>query len=261
MPFEQEAFPVLVCDLLDGKDLQRLADCEVAGVHIRGALSPEMCAVVCAAVARQRFDDYDIERYRLPAARLGPSLNEARENGGIDAGYWRRSEDALGFWRGDPDCERVRSSCADLLRQAWPGDIGPARAGGRPLYWGIVRELSHGAVVHCDDVVFEYGRALFEQPPVVQLGFNLFIAAPRAGGETVIWQKRRSPADERHRVGVGYDPAVVAECPSAVIKPNAGDVVIFDSRNLHAVRPGDGRRITVSFFVGITDNGDLILWS
>ena len=71
------------------------------------------------------------------------------------------------------------------------------------------------------------------------------------------------PADEIHRDGYGYDEKVVENEPVAVVRPDAGDAVIFDSRNLHAVDEigGAGRRVSLSFFLGASGRGPLQIWS
>jgi hypothetical protein len=39
-------------------------------------------------------------------------------------------------------------------------------------------------------------------------------------------------------------------------------VVLFDSRNFHVVKQSSqGRRVTISFFIGLAGDGDLVLWS
>jgi urease accessory protein UreE len=40
-----------------------------------------------------------------------------------------------------------------------------------------------------------------------------------------------------------------------------GDGVFFDCRNLHRVAEPTGRRLTLSLFVGLTLDGDVLLWS
>ena len=54
-----------------------------------------------------------------------------------------------------------------------------------------------------------------------------------------------------------------AATTSRVAYPETGDVIIFDPRNYHVVRPnsGDGRRVSLSFFLGVTGCGELVYWS
>ena len=51
--------------------------------------------------------------------------------------------------------------------------------------------------------------------------------------------------------------------PDVVVKPGRGDLLIFDSRKIHAVAsPRDQARVAVSFFIGYRgDDQPLTYWS
>jgi hypothetical protein len=252
-------FSVVTPERLARDHFLRLAAGDVAAVHLRDAVSATACARFAESLGSVHLTDYDVRRYRIPAARLGPSLNEANAGGTIAAEYWEKRDLTLKFW-GDAD-ENLRAACGRIVGDAWSGDVRPATVAGRELFWGILRELSSGTVLHCDDVRREYSPDLLDDPPQAQMGFNMFVSTPDIGGETLVWDRKWQPADENHRTGIGYSPEILNGQAHVTVKPRAGDVIIFDSRNIHAVRPGNsGRRISLSFFIGLTMES-LILWS
>ncbi|MFF9335088.1 2OG-Fe(II)-dependent halogenase WelO5 family protein [Streptomyces albogriseolus] len=205
---------------------------------------------------------YSRSRYPLPAFRLGPVLNEFNSAKKVHPDYWAQAEAARAVAR-QPEIARIRDHCTDRLGAAWNSPVGPATHDGRALFWGILREINSGTLTHWDDVVHELDPDLFDDRPICQLAFNLFLSTPRSGGQTTIWRRRWQPTDERHRKQFGYEEKAVTEgCQEIEVLPLPGDAVLFDPRNYHAVHSsGTGRRVTVSFFVGITAERGLVLWS
>jgi len=231
-------------------------------VRITGFLSPQLCAAYECLLEPRHLAQYDRERYLIPAGRLGPVINEFNMDGQLTADYWFHAENALAYWNSLPLGD-LRELCIEQLSIAWKRPVQPARVGGRRLFWGMVREVNEGTLVHWDEVVREFPGNLFSSKPVVQLAFNLFLSMPATGGATCVWRRRWQPADERHRVGFGYGPGLgLDQFQQVEILPATGDAVLFDPRNYHMVHPSDGgRRLAVAFFVGLTASGDLIVWS
>jgi hypothetical protein len=210
------------------------------------------------------MDEYDRCRVHPPIARFGPVINEYRAGAAIAPAYWeaaaaaRRSWSAATSSRTDP-----MQAVLVALRCAWPGRVRPATIGGREMFAGALREINDGTLVHFDDVSREFGPDFFDDgPPIVQLAFNAWLTAPPEGGETVIWRRRWRPGDEMWRKRYGFVASVVEGCPVLRIPVEAGDALIFDPRNLHAVAPAvGGRRVALTFFLALTGRGDLLIWS
>lgn len=203
---------------------------------------------------------YDSERYESDAYRLGPTLNEHRAGGCLSPDYWATAEAVRDMWALRSSPSSIRRIVADRLASL-AGVVRPATTGGRELFWGIIREISKGTLIHWDDVRREFPPLFLDDPPVEQLALNIFLSVPENGGETLIWRHRWHERDERHRIGFGYrDDVVGSEVPLRVT-PRAGDGVIFDSRRYHGVRTGrGGRRIAFATFLGTGDDR-ITLWS
>ncbi|WP_433795617.1 2OG-Fe(II)-dependent halogenase WelO5 family protein [Actinoplanes sp. CA-252034] len=233
-----------------------------AVLRIPHMIDSESCDKLVERLDDLTLDLYDEQRVYPPIARFGPAINDFRRDGRLDDGYWEHASRAARAWsevdfEGDPVALSIQA-----FRQAWPGSVEVATVQGRPLFAGMIREINGGAHAHFDDVVREFPAGIFDTEVVAQLAFNLYLSMPETGGETSVWRRRWQPADERYRHRYGYDRELMANCQSIVAKPGAGDVLVFDPRNYHAVEPGDGRRrIAVAFFIALSARGDLLIWS
>jgi hypothetical protein len=81
-----------------------------------------------------------------------------------------------------------------------------------------------------------------------QFAWNVYISVGRRGGETLVFDTE--------------DPANVVSLDQWSVKhaPQRGDLLLFCTRNVHAVLPTDGDRLTVSGFWGPVSEGSLQYW-
>ncbi|WP_239336030.1 hypothetical protein [Frankia sp. CiP3] len=212
---------------------------------------------------RLPIGDYDPTWVPIRIARFGPALNDYRASDGVlDERYWQAANAARVAWtaaRLRPDPVAIALA---RLGAAWGSAIAPATIGGRPVFGGTLREINAGALVHFDEVVREYPDGLFDQQVIAQLAFNLWVAGPDFGGEATIWRRRWQPEDETHRTDYGYIPAIVQGCQQVSLCSSAGDALLFNAANLHAVAANPvQRRVAFAFFLGLTVTGTLVFWS
>jgi hypothetical protein len=230
-------------------------------VRVNSFLDSNSCEAVLAAIDDSLLGRYDPSNYESVAYRFGPTLNEHRQEGILRVDYWEKAEEARRVWRSQLGHTQIRKDCVKMLSYAWPGIIEPATVSGRELFWGLIREINQGTLIHWDEVTREYPHGLFDHQPSDQLALNVFLSVTANGGETLIWRKRWHPADEAYRVGYGYRPEVLGNEVPLSIKVDKGDAILFDPRNYHAVNKGEyGRRIAFASFIGISNNR-LMLWS
>jgi hypothetical protein len=215
------------------------------------------------ALTESRFEAYEADRVYPAVFRYGVGVSDHRRNNEIATSYWgalgehTRAWDRLGL-PFDPFAE-----CRTALAAHWPHAVTIGRHCGRVMGAGVAREPGNGFQVHYDDALREFRGNLLDANLVAQFAFNLYLSVPEHGGETVVWRHRWNPADEAFRLpnSYGYDEAVVGDAESFEIKPAAGEALLFDPRNFHAVRASqNGRRIALGFSVGMTDSGDLLTW-
>jgi hypothetical protein len=215
-----------------------------------------------AALDTCELGAYDEQLISPRIAKLGPAAYDSYASRQLDQQYWDCAAQATKtrstlLRGGDP-----MDYAMDRLRVAWGGGVRYAQSGGRSMFAGMIREISNGAKLHFDEITREL-PGILDETPASFLTLNWYLSMPEQGGETSVFRRRWHPADETDRDGYGYSETVVADEPVATVHPKVGDAVIFDTRNLHLVRPsiGSGRRISVSFFLGISGSGHLILWS
>jgi hypothetical protein len=117
---------------------------------------------------------------------------------------------------------------------------------------------------HQDDIRWISGPSGI--PPDVrnQLAMVLYLNVPAQGGELCFWDKALS-IEEYQRCrrqgsfGIEWSSAGSYD---AELSPTSGEVILFDSTRLHAVRRFIGARTTFNCFVGINESLDgLSVWA
>ncbi|MGW7303387.1 2OG-Fe(II)-dependent halogenase WelO5 family protein [Streptomyces sp. NPDC054829] len=255
-------FDTAIVPELERRHLELLGAGVLGAIQVKEFFTPEQCGQLLDGLAANEMGSYD-ERVLLPRiAKLGPAAYDFYRGGELDEAYWSDVEAAELVRAGLMDGRDPLTMATDKLGTAWGGDVRPASARGRRMFAGIIREIAHGARLHFDEVNREF-PGVMDETPISQLAFNCHLSMPAAGGEAVVHRRRWSPEDEIRREGYGYVEDIAAGYPAATVRPDVGDAILFDPRNYHLVRQnaGEGRRITLSFFVGITGSGPLTVWS
>jgi 2OG-Fe(II) oxygenase superfamily len=259
----QQTVEVREVERFGGEDLRRIAEGRLGALVIPGFLSDPECQRILANVDSERFQQYSPRHYSTLALRIGPSLNEHRLLGKVATNYWDAVEESWDLLRRSPLSLTLHDRFMDLLRQAWEGGVREARHEGRSAYWGIMRRMEKGTLVHWDDLRSEFPTAIFGDMYGGQISVNVFLEAPEDGGRLCVWSTPREEWHEKARVQYGYDRAlVVPEEPDVYVMPKTGDAVFFGSFNYHAVESvRSGNRVAFSLFMGISADGELLLWS
>lgn len=253
-------FETETADELTREQILRVSAGVLGAVIIEDFASTADCEHIMRNVEEHALGSYDEEIIYPPIAKLGPAAYDFYGEGSLDKRYWTVAADAAMarstmMYGADP-----LDHAMDRVRAAWGDDVEPARCQGRPMFAGMIREMLNGAKLHFDEIVREFPGAL-DETPAGFVTFNWYLSTPESGGETLVYRRRWKPSDEHDRDGYGYSERLVHDEPVAVITPRAGTAAIFDSRNFHVVRKPHGRRLSVSFFLGITGRGPLITWS
>jgi hypothetical protein len=213
------------------------------------------------ALTQASFETYDVERLYPPIMKIGPAVYDYYTKAAVDDSYWRQAHYAgvvlTRIFNGADPVALI----LEKLRRGLGISVSPATIRGRPLHVGILREFRSTSKIHYDEIVREYPGGL-DVEPIVQLAFNLHLAASDDGNVLTVWKHRWVPCDDRLKDGYGWHPDLMHQIPSATVYAHAGDAVWFDSRNFHQVASCSlSRRITLSFFCGFTMAGELIVWS
>lgn len=251
-------FDPVVTDQLTRADLVRLAAGVAAVIRVRNFLPVEVCAEIMENLERHQMGRYD---FTPPMAKLGSAAYDHYRTGELGSEYFEQAKADIAARRTLLANADPLDLVFDKLAAAWGDEVTLATANGRPLFAGIIREINNGARLHFDEIARECPTAL-DVPPVSQFAFNCHIAMPPTGGEAVVVRRRWRPSDEQHRDGYGYQSYLANGEPTVAIRPEVGDAILFDPRNFHRVEPiAEGRRVSLSFFLGVTGAGPLIAWS
>lgn len=244
--------------------LRQLFTRDALVVHVRDFVSSELCRLVAERLQRQGYTDY-INAPTL--GRIGMSFYETGGRPDIIEQYFVSASDNIAL---------LRSACApyaspmDLLRctfdELWPCGARLQTLGGRKMFVGLSRSMRPGApmLAHHDIFARLAPDDREANDLLCQLAVNVYVDMPAEGGELLVWLDEISDAEFLERRGTNYGlPIESLGPPDLSIKPETGDLILFNGRKLHAVAPGQGAdRLTVSCFVGYR-GGDrpLTFWS
>ncbi len=255
-------FDAEVVDELTRDHIIGIASGVLGAVRVRGFGTPDQCGQILRSLDDHPLATYDQRLVYPPVAKLGPAAYDYYGSLALDDHYWAAAAAAKQIRSGMLSGADPLATAVSAIGAAWAGETAPATSAGRPLFAGMIRETTTGMKMHWDEIVRELPGAL-DDPPIAQLAFNWYLTMPEGGGDTTVYKRRWSPTDEEFRDGYGWREDIVANEPFATIRPNAGDAIVFDPRNYHVVREnrGAGRRVSLSFFLGLTASGRLCYWS
>lgn len=155
-----------------------------------------------------------------------------------------------------------------VLNDSWPTGVVPGRLDTErpmpPCIFRIYPPYSHGVEPHIDDLRQEVPRSQVANSLIGQLGFNLYLSLPADGGALIIYDRKPTLAEFQAKA-TGYSWALEdAGEPRHVIVPSVGELILINTRQLHAVGAcyGPGNRATLSGFGGaISEHIPLMIWA
>jgi hypothetical protein len=147
------------------------------------------------------------------------------------------------------------------LDENWVPGANLANFEGKKMFVGIGRvmkpELSQMSEYqpHWDSVPTQYANLLG------QFSANVYLAVPDEGGELEIWDIEPLPTSIIHHNDPERDWR--AELPPSIrLKPDKGDLLLFNTRRPHAITRFDGAtRVAAQCFIGINPDKSLSMWT
>jgi len=247
---------------LSANNLVRLFANEISTVRIRGFATAPECRSFALAMRNAKFGDYGHGR---PVHFIGTTQfnfrfrNKADYFASVPAAYAaQRDIFSKSF---DPLARLL-----ELLRQTHAGPVDVAtEPDGTRYFAGILRKTVTGGSLHADYAPYTApGYAIGRIN--AQITWNLYVEALDHGGETTLydrcWTPRRRDAEVSDNYGL--DQALIADARAHVFAPTVGDVVMFNTLNMHQVGGAEGStglRLQIGSFVGRMPSGALVLWS
>ena len=246
----------------------QLANCKVNAIRIANFVSVKTCRVITKRVLASELHGAYENAPRIH--RVGGAFFEA---GGNTAAALAYLDNAPGW------IETMRRECAphslpmDVLRlhldEIWPGSAQLTRMNGRQMFAGLIRRFQSGAGAepHQDHLEWDAQTVGIEDHPhfEAQLAANIYIKVPPRGGQLVIWPGglTRTQYDLARIPGsYGVRPELLEGTPLMLV-PRAGELIIFNSRHTHEVKPSKGGdRVASSNFIGFRGlHSPLSVWS
>ncbi|MEE6161040.1 2OG-Fe(II)-dependent halogenase WelO5 family protein [Cylindrospermopsis raciborskii G7] len=156
--------------------------------------------------------------------------------------------------------DRLRVEVDDI----WSYGCNLAKLGDKKLFAGIVREFKEdnpGAphcdvmawgFLHCDVMAWGFLEYYKDKPNIInQIAANVYLKTSASGGEIVLWDEWPTQSEyialaykTDDPASFGLDSKKIAQ-PKLEIQPNQGDLILFNSMRIHAVKkietglPGD----------------------
>lgn len=155
-----------------------------------------------------------------------------------------------------------------LLNKIWPKGACLLEVEAKKCFFGICRIMHQDVDLkpHTDRLERNLPESCQDVLSLsAQLSANIYISIPQNGGETEFWNNEPTESEYKNMMnGRHYGIERNALCsPASVYKPNVGDLLILNSRRIHAVRPAlHEPRITISCFIGYQGiDFPLVYWS
>ncbi|WP_295462493.1 2OG-Fe(II) oxygenase [uncultured Pseudomonas sp.] len=255
---------LLELDALDTESLNRLADERLLAVRIRRFVPRPLADDLGKQILGNGFATYA----NAPSiGRIGMAFYEAENQRAQMDDYFASVAHNL---------EELRRRCRpylnpiDLVRcvldEVWPAGARLQTLWGRKMYVGLSRVVKPGVrfLAHHDIFAKDAPGSAEAESVVTQLACNVYLTMPSQGGELQLWAKELAPDDFDALRGDSYgiEPDLLGP-PSLTIRPEPGDLILFNSRRMHAVTPGnDQPRLSLSCFVGYRGAAEpLTYWS
>jgi len=244
---------VIACEL-NTQTLLQLATRKIGAIHVRG-FYPKAIAERAAekAIDHPKLGHYN-KKYTSSVGRICMPHIDSEWNETAAQEYHSEAVNNIHDLR---TMFAPHSTPADhirlLLQEYWPGGANIQRVHGRACFVGAIRVFKPATSKFYPhhDRIDEESDAPELVGIVEQLVANMYLRTPTQGGDLQLWLRDPSE-DEKELIRdvEGLLPESV-EKPELVLHPDAGDLIIFSSRMLHAVTPSqDSYRIGMAAFIG-----------
>jgi hypothetical protein len=257
-----------VTSSLTSDDLVAVVEGSVPAIVVEDYLSAERVRLALKSLLTRDFSDYGGSERDTDLQRLGVARAEFLGGNGGKGAYFDAAVKATEELRGTfHECGDLVESLLGSLVRTWPGPVDVAAEPDQERHYsvGLVR-LVKRALPHVDWPPADGGGWLVEQAEA-QLAFNVFIRVQDTGGEVIVYRRPWTPDLEDHRTpgSYSYEHSALEGVDRVKLKPKAGDLVIFNSRNVHEVLPvdpnGDSRLALSAFGAVMPDSKALLLFS
>jgi len=257
---------VIVTDIdgLSYDHLKSLAHGNVRVLHLREFTSKSVSKAISGGQVELGFEAYiNVEQVR----KIGMAFYETECKPELLEKYFSIArENQMAFRKACAPFGSPLDTLRCLLDEIWPAGAHLQKIHGKKMFVGLSRMVEPDTTFLAHhDIFSEDAPSEFEAESLkAQFAANIYFQVPRNGGELLMWHRRMTTEEFDQRRKGDYGIAIdELPPPDVVVKPESGDLLIFDSRRIHAVAsPKDDPRVAVSFFIGYRgDDQPLTYWS
>jgi hypothetical protein len=257
---------VLTATQVTKENLLKLLTDEIYALRVPGHYSKEACKVVT-----NNFLNSDLIASYVNAVnigRVGMAFYEVQEDPVRMEEYYRMAK---------INNKRIKEtffpyvSPIDMLmidlNKVWDAGCKIENLHGDNMFVGLLRVLDENAPIHPhQDVLRRDARTAINAYTLKnQLAANIYLNMPEEGGELQLWNYGCSDEEYKNLLTPGdyYVDRSKLEEPVITIRPEAGELVLFNPMRYHAVTAGkSAKRVSVSCFIGYRgEYNPLTLWS
>lgn len=246
--------PSIVAKELNTETLIQLVNREIGAIHVKNFYPREITEKIAQkTIDHPKLGHYN-KKYTSSVGRICMPHIDSEWNPDAARKYHGEAVENIHDLRslfepfGTP-VDRIRL----LLQEYWPGGANIQRLYGRKCFVGAIRVFKPSTSMFYPhhDRIDEESDAPELEGMQEQIVANIYMQTPKTGGDLQLWLRDPSePEKILIRDVEGLLPESV-EPPALVIHPEAGDLIIFSSRMLHAVTPSkDSYRVGMAAFVG-----------
>ncbi len=246
-------------------DLIQFIRGELTVLHYQGFWNSELCRKAVERIqshtAANDQDYYEVTQGVGTINKVGKAVFDYADTPHRINEYYDQIEHVTemlcGFFDGDTPLKQL----LEELNNCWPAGAEVEHFHDRPMYYGLLRDFppESYALPHQDMTHWDIPQTSRLSEVSAQFAANVYLQVPRKGGELVVYQRSIQDREEYKKCqnsdnyGLDIDKAQPAAYITIVPKP--GDLVLFNSHNIHEVKPNssDVRRITTSCFINFSD--------
>lgn len=243
------------------ENLKNLADNRIPYIRVKNFIKKEDLEILLQQLDIVGFDYY--QNVNPPIGKIGTTVFENQDSCPTYFDMSRKILNKLSIYA--PEHKKAVESLKKRLTK-----LGLSQKHGNPseeYFTGLIRIMRNGALLHIDFAPFDAKNYSIKNIRF-QIACNIFLKLPQnGGGHTIVYNRQWHHQDELYKMknSYGYLEDVVELKDSVNIIPEAGDLILFNSRNFHEVKPNksvEDDRITLSCFAGIdAEQKTIEFWS
>lgn len=255
---------LLETEKLDLESLQQLVNGTVLAIRVKQYLPAELSRKLAEKIMASGYAHY----INAPSiGRIGMAFYEAENQPERLDVYFEQACSHI---------DDLRQRCLpylspiDRLRceldEAWPAGAHLESLYGKKMFIGLSRVVEPDVyfLAHHDIFAKDAPDSFHASSLQAQFSCNVYLEMPAEGGELEIWAQEMGGAqfDALRGDSYGISPKVLGK-PALRLKPDCGELILFNSRKMHAIAPSAKRsRLSLSCFVGYRGNhAPLTFWS